>query len=108
MTWTLLLIGMALLSLVWSPYPPAEIDIPNKLAPPSAAHWLGTDSLGRDIASQVLVGAQNMMSTFFGRGAEIAALTDGALHQVKVAALDVAGFPGEAVMRWAERGHIAG
>jgi hypothetical protein len=55
----------------------------------------------------LLVGAQNMMSTFFGRGAEIAALTDGALHQVKVAALDVAGFPGEA-MRWAERGHIAG
>jgi type IV secretion system protein VirB2 len=41
----------------------------------------------------LLVGAQNMMSTFFGRGAEIAALTDGALHQVKVAALDVAGFP---------------
>lgn len=56
----------------------------------------------------LLVGAQNMMSTFFGRGAEIAALTDGALHQVKVAALDVAGFPGEAVMRWAERGRIAG
>ena len=49
----------ALLSVVWSPYPPAEIDIPNKLAPPSAAHWLGTDSLGRDIASQLLVGAQN-------------------------------------------------
>src|SRR5690349_811081 len=56
----------------------------------------------------LLVGAQNMMSGFFGRGAEIAALTDGALYQVKVAALDVAGFPGEAVMRWAERGHIAG
>lgn len=54
-----LLVAAALLSLVWSPYPPAEIDIPNKLAPPSAAHWLGTDSLGRDIASQLLVGAQN-------------------------------------------------
>lgn len=49
----------ALLSLVWQPYPPAEIDIPNKLQGPSAAHWLGTDSLGRDIASQLLVGAQN-------------------------------------------------
>jgi peptide/nickel transport system permease protein len=54
-----LLTGMALLSLVWSPYPPGEIDIPSKLQPPSAAHWLGTDSLGRDIVSQILVGAQN-------------------------------------------------
>jgi peptide/nickel transport system permease protein len=53
------LVAVALLSLVWSPYPPADIDIANKLASPSAAHWLGTDSLGRDIASQLLVGAQN-------------------------------------------------
>ena len=56
---TALLAAAALLSLVWSPYPPAEIDIPNKLQGPSAANWLGTDSLGRDIASQLLVGAQN-------------------------------------------------
>lgn len=56
---TAALVLAALLSLVWSPYPPAEIDIPNKLAPPGAAHWLGTDSLGRDIASQLLVGSQN-------------------------------------------------
>ena len=56
---TALLVAAALLSLFWAPYPPAEIDIPNKLAAPSAAHWLGTDSLGRDIASQLLVGAQN-------------------------------------------------
>jgi peptide/nickel transport system permease protein len=54
-----LLVLAALISLVWTPYPPAEIDIPHKLQPPSAAHWLGTDSLGRDIASQLLVGAQN-------------------------------------------------
>jgi len=49
----------AIVSLFWQPWPPAEIDIPGKLQPPSAAHWLGTDSLGRDIASQLLVGAQN-------------------------------------------------
>ena len=53
------LVAAAIVSLVWQPYPPAEIDIPNKLASPSAAHWLGTDSLGRDIASQLLVGSQN-------------------------------------------------
>ncbi len=54
-----LLICFAALSLVWSPWPPADIDIPNKLASASRAHWFGTDSLGRDIASQLLVGSQN-------------------------------------------------
>ncbi len=56
---TLLLAGAAGLSLLWTPYPVTEIDIPSKLRAPSAAHWLGTDSLGRDIVSQLLVGAQN-------------------------------------------------
>jgi len=54
-----LLVAAALLSLVWSPYPPAEIDIPSKLQAPSATHWLGTDAFGRDVASQLLVGSQN-------------------------------------------------
>jgi peptide/nickel transport system permease protein len=49
------------LSLAWTPYPPTEIDIPNKLLLPSAAHWLGTDSLGRDIASLLLAGARTSL-----------------------------------------------
>ena len=57
----LILIFCAVTSMYWSPYPVAEIDIPNKLASPSAQHWLGTDSLGRDIASLLWVGSQNTL-----------------------------------------------
>lgn len=53
-----LLIGLALLSFVWTPHSATEIDVPNKLQPPSATHWLGTDSLGRDIVSLLIVGSR--------------------------------------------------
>jgi len=53
-----LLIATALLSFVWTPYPAGEIDVANKLKPVSSTHWLGTDSLGRDIVSMLIVGAR--------------------------------------------------
>ena len=53
-----LLVAPALLSFVWPPYPAGEIDVPGKLQPSSSAHWLGTDSLGRDIVSMLIVGAR--------------------------------------------------
>lgn len=42
----------------FSPYEPNKIDIRSKLQPPSAEHILGTDQLGRDTFSRVLVGGQ--------------------------------------------------
>lgn len=59
------LVLSALVALFWTPWPVAEIDIPNKLAKPSAAHWLGTDSLGRDIASQLLAGSHSSLLVGF-------------------------------------------
>ena len=41
-----------------APYEPTAIDIPNRLHPPSADWWLGTDALGRDILSRLLHGAR--------------------------------------------------
>ncbi|MCC8942638.1 ABC transporter permease [Bradyrhizobium sp. Arg68] len=56
---SLLVLGSALLSLLWTPWPAYDIDVASKLRPPSAAHWLGTDVLGRDIVSLLLVGARS-------------------------------------------------
>jgi len=47
---------LALVSLVWTPYPIAGIDISQRFLGPSAVHWLGTDNLGRDMASLVMAG----------------------------------------------------
>lgn len=59
---TALMVGAAALSLVWTPWPPTALNIPHKLQGPSAAHWLGTDALGRDVLSQLLVGAQSSIA----------------------------------------------
>ncbi|MFN3292622.1 MAG: ABC transporter permease [Gemmobacter sp.] len=41
-----------------APYSPTEGMLANRLQPPSAAHWMGTDELGRDILSRVIHGAR--------------------------------------------------
>lgn len=57
------------------PYDPFADDLLNALLPPSSQHWFGTDQLGRDVFSRVIVGARDiltiapiatLLSTFLG------------------------------------------
>jgi len=54
-------VGAVLLSLVaifgplLVPYDPVASDVPQALQPPNAAHWFGTDQLGRDVFSRIVV-----------------------------------------------------
>lgn len=41
-----------------APFSPVEGNLQNRLQPPSGTHWMGTDELGRDIASRVIFGAR--------------------------------------------------
>jgi peptide/nickel transport system permease protein len=47
-----------------SPYEPYAVDVGSRLLPPSAEHWMGTDTLGRDVLSRLLYGAR--LSLFAG------------------------------------------
>ena len=53
-----ILAACALLAPVLAPYDPLAQDLAVRLKPPSPEHWLGSDSLGRDIASRILYGAR--------------------------------------------------
>jgi peptide/nickel transport system permease protein len=54
----ILFVAMALLAPWLAPANPVSIDLVHRLAPPSAAHWFGTDDLGRDILSRIIYGAR--------------------------------------------------
>lgn len=63
----LTLVGAAIIILVmimiifapWiAPYNPDKISLTSRLLPPSAAHWFGTDEVGRDLYSRVIYGAR--------------------------------------------------
>ena len=81
-----------------SPQDPLAQDIVKRLAPPTSNHWFGTDSLGRDVFSRVVVGSK--LSIFAGLLTVILAAFVGSIYG------GIAGYVGGAVddvmMRLAE------
>lgn len=53
---------IAIFAPLLSPYDPSSIDSQQLLTAPSAKHWLGTDSLGRDLLSRMVFGARISLS----------------------------------------------
>jgi ABC-type dipeptide/oligopeptide/nickel transport system permease subunit len=62
----LLFLGAALFAPLLAPYPPTEQNFIDMMKPPSAAHWLGTDSFGQDILSRLFFGARSALAVGFG------------------------------------------
>ena len=56
---------VGLLTLVWTPYDPTSMT-GGRLSPPSWAHWAGTDRLGRDVFTQVMIGSRIALSVGCG------------------------------------------
>ena len=62
----------------WFCKDPIQQDLTNKFAAPSAAHWLGTDAMGRDLFSRILYGGQ--VSILVGLVATFVAVTIGVAY----------------------------
>jgi peptide/nickel transport system permease protein len=92
---TAFLLLLALLSLFWTPWPVDTVAVAQRFRPSSAQHWLGTDQLGRDVLSMLIVGARNSLLV------AIVAVAIGAGVGVPLGALAAArgGWVEETVMR---------
>ncbi|GIH15686.1 ABC transporter permease [Rugosimonospora africana] len=52
-----LIVALAIVSLFWLPYPPSDVS-GGRLAGPGGGHLLGTDKLGRDLFTQLMIGSR--------------------------------------------------
>ncbi len=64
----LIIVCLAVFTPLLSPYPFAEIEMANRFAPPSLAHWFGTDDLGRDLFTRVAYGGRVSLVVAFAVG----------------------------------------
>jgi oligopeptide transport system permease protein len=70
-----LLVAVALVALVKTPYSYRDVAVGIPYSPPSSLFWFGTDSLGRDVLSRVMVGSQ--ISLVVGIGTQLVVLAVG-------------------------------
>jgi oligopeptide transport system permease protein len=97
--WFLVAIAAVCFLSPWlSPYPYMEQNLAHSAMAPSAAHWLGTDLLGRDVLSRLLQGG--MISLFVGLIATAVALAVGICYGVLAA--EVGGRAEDAMMRFVD------
>ncbi|MEY4423707.1 MAG: hypothetical protein RLZZ258_810 [Actinomycetota bacterium] len=61
--WIALVVIASLFAPVLSPFDPNQTDIYNVLIGPTAEHWLGTDSAGRDVLARIIYGSQFSLAT---------------------------------------------
>ncbi|MEC5320614.1 D,D-dipeptide ABC transporter permease [Brenneria populi subsp. brevivirga] len=58
----LIMLSLMVFSPWLTPMDPNAIDLAGRLQPPSAQHWFGTDEVGRDLFSRVLVGSRQSVA----------------------------------------------
>ncbi|MEO7371377.1 MAG: ABC transporter permease [Ilumatobacteraceae bacterium] len=79
-----LFVFVAMLSFFWTPYNPKKISVPDRLLPPGSEGYIfGTDKLGRDVVTQLMLGARN--SLYVSVLSTTVAITIGALFGLFVA-----------------------
>ena len=92
---TALLVLTALFAPWLTPYDPIASDVAHALAPPSAAHWAGTDQLGRDIFSRIV--AATRLDLFIAVSAVSLSFVVGAVAGA------ICGYRGGRLDRWVGR-----
>jgi peptide/nickel transport system permease protein len=61
----LLVVLLAVLGLLWTPYAPTAVDLLHRSSGPTARHLLGTDQFGRDLFSRIIYGARTAVIVGF-------------------------------------------
>jgi peptide/nickel transport system permease protein len=90
-----LVAGLAVVSLVWTPYPAEAMGVAAPMAAPSPAHPFGADAYGRDVLSMVIAGSRSALAVALAASA----IGVGVGAPLGLLAAARGGLVGEAVMR---------